>query len=114
MQSKRCLNFGKEVNRKQIQVTDAEDKSSDVDESMHNNTYCRNWVQQSALNTGKGDISCALDVLTSAQSDVQIHDTENLADVTSVSRNVPEYRKKTMAKKATEPHKKASENKPNV
>ena len=84
---KRNLDFGGPS--RQINIPKEADEQKLQSEDIHNETYCRNWVQQSATDTGNGDIS----QIENAQSDLDVEKNDStLLDVTSVSRNVPEYR----------------------
>ena len=83
---------GGQDKKKLIEVTKGKtDVNSAEVEETHNDSYCRKWVEHAALKTGKGDISTTTE---NAQSEnITVHeDNTSLLDVTSVSRNVPDYK----------------------
>ena len=94
-ESRRCHDFGNDTKKKQIDITSAEKKEdghSSRNEETHNKTFCRNWVAQSAMDTGTGNITnLNITITENAQSDSNSdhQDSKHLLDVTSVSRNVP-------------------------
>ena len=63
------------------------------DEKSHNITYCKDWVA-SARDTGTNCIPLN-HTIRSAHTDLSVDTSQSLLDVTSVSRNVPKYQKKS-------------------